>query len=345
MPQSGTPGHTTASSGCTRAVLPRNEVWPRVKLKNGLHLAYCTNIHRGESWQETFDSLRNYTLQVRAKVAPREPYAIGLRLSNQAARELSEPSTLLSFRKWLDENDCYVFTINGFPYGNFHGTRVKEQVYVPDWTTPERLDYTKVLFDLLAQLVPVGIEGSVSTVPGGFKPEITTTEQRRQFRSNLWRCVEHIARLSESSGRKLHLGLEPEPMCLLETTEEVVQFFDELRQDRTNDSLLSEYLGINYDTCHLAIQFEEPRRAIGLLRKHGIKLSKIHVSSALTMRPTQEARAALAGFADEIYLHQAVVRYPDGRLRRYLDIDQVLECERDKEISHENSPEIGRAHV
>jgi hypothetical protein len=128
-------------------------------------------------------------------------------------------------------------------------------------------------------------------------------------------------------------------MCLLETTEEVVQFFDELRQDRTNDSLLSEYLGINYDTCHLAIQFEEPRRAIGLLRKHGIKLSKIHVSSALTMRPTQEARAALAGFADEIYLHQAVVRYPDGRLRRYLDIDQVLECERDKEISHENSPE------
>jgi len=30
------------------------------------------------------------------------------------------------------------------------------------------------------------------------------------IRDNIWRCVEHIAAVSARSGRKLHLGLEPE---------------------------------------------------------------------------------------------------------------------------------------
>jgi len=88
-----------------------------------------------------------------------------LRLSDQASRELSDKATLLAFQEWLGRNNCYVFTINGFPYGRFHGRRVKEQVYAPDWTTNERVEYTIRLFDLLAQLVPAGVEGSVSTVP------------------------------------------------------------------------------------------------------------------------------------------------------------------------------------
>src|SRR5207302_761948 len=106
-----------------------------MRLNHGLHLAYCTNIHRGESWSETF---AKYTLAVKTRVCPDKPYAIGLRLSDQASRELSDKTALLAFRRWLDQHNCYVFTINGFPYGKFHGTRVKEQVYAPDWTTNER---------------------------------------------------------------------------------------------------------------------------------------------------------------------------------------------------------------
>src|SRR5882724_7246415 len=140
-----------------------------MKLSHGLQLAYCTNIHRGETWAQTFDTLQKYTLAVRDRVSPGRPYAIGLRLSADAARELSVPATIKSFRSWLARENCYVFTINGFPYGKFHGTRVKEQVYAPDWTTRERLEYTNLLFDLLAQLPPEDVEGSVSTVPVSFK--------------------------------------------------------------------------------------------------------------------------------------------------------------------------------
>ena len=110
-----------------------------MKLNYGLHLAYCTNIHRGESWAETFDSLQTCTLVVRQRVCPSQPYGIGLRLSSRAAQELSDRDRLLEFQRWLDHNQCYVFTINGFPFGQFHGTRVKEQVYSPDWTSQERL--------------------------------------------------------------------------------------------------------------------------------------------------------------------------------------------------------------
>ena len=103
-----------------------------MELKHGLHLAYCTNIHRGEDWAQTFESLKTHTLGVRDRVAPGRAYAIGLRLSNRAARELSEPAVLDNFQQWLVAENCYVFTLNGFPFGDFHGTRVKEQVYVPD---------------------------------------------------------------------------------------------------------------------------------------------------------------------------------------------------------------------
>jgi hypothetical protein len=295
-----------------------------VKLSHGLQLAYCTNIHRGESWAETLDALQRYTLAVRDRVSAGAPYAIGLRLSDLASRELSDPKTLDSFKRWLDENNCYVFTINGFPYGKFHGTRVKEQVYAPDWTTTERLEFTTRLFDILAELLPSGLEGSVSTVPCSFKEFIKSDEQVKAMRDNLWKCVDHIAQLSERTGKLLHLGLEPEPLCYLETSPETVLFFQQMRADRDFDQRLSRHLGVNYDTCHLACEFEEPDHALAQFRQHNIRISKIHLSSALKVLPTAEARAALRGFADDVYFHQVIERRPDGTLHRYRDLDVAL---------------------
>ena len=252
------------------------------------------------------------------------PYAIGLRLGADAARELSERATLLAFQKWLERENCYVFTINGFPYGKFHGSRVKEQVYAPDWTTRERLDYTNRLFDLLGEIVPPGVEGSVSTVPVSFKEFIHDQRQVNEAVANLWRCVEHIEKVSRQSGRTLHLGLEPEPLCYLETSEETVRFFELMRARRPGDLRLNEHLGVNYDCCHLAVEFESPAEALGRLRQHRIKVSKIHLSSALKVTPTSDVRAALGAFADDIYFHQVVERCADGSLRRHRDLDVAL---------------------
>ena len=295
-----------------------------MKLSHGLHLAYCTNIHRGESWDQTFSTLKRYTLDVRRRVCPKEPYAIGLRLGYDAARELSQPTVLARFRDWLDKEGCYVFTINGFPYGTFHGARVKELVYQPDWTTPERLTYTNLLFDLLAELVPEGMDGSVSTVPVSYKELIDSERHVREARKNLWKCVDHIEQLSRATGKKLHLGLEPEPLCYLETSDETARFFEEMRKDRPGDLRIEDHLGVNFDCCHLAVEFENPAEALGRLLQHKIRISKIHLSSALKVSPTAEAREALAAFTDDIYFHQVVERTSDGTINRYRDLENAL---------------------
>jgi sugar phosphate isomerase/epimerase len=293
-------------------------------LKHGRHLAYCTNVHPGEDWAQTFDSLNRHTLQVKECVQPKGQYAIGLRLSDLAARELSEPQTLAGFQRWLEKNGCYVFTINGFPFGQFHGARVKERVYLPDWTDPLRLEYTTRLFDLLAQLAPPGLEGSVSTLPGSFKDFITTPQQERVIRDNVWRCVEHIAKVSQQSGRRLHLGLEPEPFGLFENSEETIQFFNQLRDEHPHDPRLNEHLGVNYDACHFAIEFEEPRTAIAQLQRNDIRLSKIHLSNALKLQSGPVALQSLAAFADDVYLHQVIIRHADGSLTGFRDLDAAL---------------------
>jgi hypothetical protein len=302
-----------------------------MELGHGRNLAYCTNIHRGETWDETFAALKDYTLRVKAKVCPDRPYGIGLRLSAEAARELrSSEGGMRRFRKWLDEKGCYVFTINGFPYGTFHGERVKEQVYVPDWTEKERLDYTCLLFDLLSELLPEGMGGSVSTSPGSFKEFINDGDGQVDLMvQHLLQCHRHIQSLREKTGQDLHLGLEPEPLGYFETSGEAVGFFQRLRAAAREAGLdeddLLRNIGINYDTCHLAVEFEEAGSALARLKDAGIRISKIHLSSALSLRPTEEALERLRDFEEDVYLHQVVVRDGGEIVQRFRDLPDALE--------------------
>jgi len=144
------------------------------------------------------------------------------------------------------------------------------------------------------------------------------------MRDNLWRCVDGIADISERTGTRLHLGLEPEPLCYLETSAETVLFFQQMRADREFDERLSRHLGVNYDTCHLACEFEEPAHAIAQFRQNNIRISKLHLSSALKVLPTADTRAALRGFADDVYFHQVIERRTDATLHRYRDLDVAL---------------------
>jgi hypothetical protein len=230
---------------------------------------------------------------------------------------------LLEFQRWLAKNNAYIFTFNGFPYGRFHGTRVKEQVYRPDWTSPERVAYTNLLFDLLAQLLPAGMEGSVSTLPGSFKEFRPTAEALHTIRNNIWKSVEHIAKITEKCGRKLHLGLEPEPLCMLESSAETIHFFDHMRAEHPRDPRLAEHLGVNYDTCHFAVEYEEPLNALPCLVNHGIKISKIHINSALKVSPT-EGREHLKKFFDDVYLHQVVALDQFGNRTIFRDLPDAL---------------------
>jgi hypothetical protein len=204
---------------------------------------------------------------------------------------------------------------------------VKEQVYAPDWSTPERVAYTRQLFELLVQLAPPGAAGSVSTVPASFKGFVAAEPARRRaIFANLTSAGQHIADLAAKTGRDLHLGLEPEPCCLFETSEETVQFFADWRAtDPAVESLLP-HVGVNYDCCHLAVEFESASTALDRLVAAGLRLSKLHLSSALRVRPDAAGRQALAAFVEPVYLHQVVVGRAGSHevRRRFVDLPEAL---------------------
>src|SRR5262245_16423571 len=182
------------------------------KAAGGGHLTYCTNIHRGETWAETRAALHRHLPAVKRRVAPDSPMGVGLRLSNVASETLArEASELAQFKAFLAEHGLYVFTINGFPYGPFHGTRVKEDVYQPDWRFPERLAYSNRLADLLSELLPedAGIDGSVSSVPATFRPLAGTPDALQRIQANLLQHAAHLVGLRERTGRTITLALEP----------------------------------------------------------------------------------------------------------------------------------------
>lgn len=283
----------------------------------GRLITYCSNIHPGESWAETFTALRQHVPAVKGAVSPNYAFPIGLRLSHRAAVELG-PEENRRFSDWLRENNCFVPTLNGFPYGAFHGERVKEQVYLPDWRSPRRAAYTIRLADLLAGWLPEGMTGSISTVPIGIK-RAGSDGDPVDARQQLLAVLNHLQTLRRERGVRIVLALEPEPGCLLETTEEVCEFFSWL--DVPPD--LRDLFGICYDCCHQAVEFERPADSLARLAAAGVPIAKVQVSSALRLlAPT---RQALSHFDEPCYLHQVVVRRRSGDLSRYLDLPEALE--------------------
>ncbi|MGB0714052.1 MAG: metabolite traffic protein EboE [Gammaproteobacteria bacterium] len=294
-----------------------------MQLIDGSHLSYCTNVHPGENWADTFAALRHSLPRIKAGTRPSGDFGVGLRLSAVAARELEQGDNLAEFQDFLAREDLYVFTLNGFPYGPFHGQAVKEQVYQPDWRCDERVEYTLSLARILARLLPDDLEyGSISTVPGAFKPDVRTIDDQRAMAANLGRVADAFAHLEDQTGRRLILALEPEPMCFLETMDEAIAFFTTHLQ---GDAAQRRHLGLCLDTCHAAVEFEDADTIIDRVGAAGITIAKVQLSSALDIPAVDTAaRTALARFSEDTYLHQTV-QHRDGSLTRFLDLPQALD--------------------
>lgn len=201
-------------------------------------VTYCSNIHPGETWSQVFANLEQYIPPLKARLAPKEPFGIGLRLSDLAAKELLQGNALEQFQSWLSDRDLYVFTLNGFPFGGFHHQVVKDKVYAPDWETRSRLDYTLNLTKILAVLLPEGSDGGISTLPLSYKLWHTNKEIIfKEGSINLASVTAEMTRIHEKTGKLLHLDLEPEPDGLLENTVEVIDDYQFLQS--TQDDLVA----------------------------------------------------------------------------------------------------------
>jgi hypothetical protein len=311
-----------------------------MKVGDGFHLTYCSNIHPGETWEAIDNALRTSLPRIREILGYRDAMAVGLRLSAAAAADLEQHAVLDLFREFLREGNYYVFTINGFPYGAFHGERVKERVYLPDWRTRERLEYSNSLARILAALLAErqDIEGSVSTVPGAFRAAARGGGDATTIAMNVLRHAAFLVRLGKQTGTAVALAIEPEPACLIETTDDAVEFFSKYLFDPSLVSSVSietgtplavddirRHVGICLDACHVAVEFEDSGDVLRKLSAAGIRILKVQVSSALRLE-RQDAGAlsrSLTRFADDTYLHQVVENSATGRIH-FADLPDAL---------------------
>lgn len=303
------------------------------------HLTYCTNIHAGERWEEISNALHSHVLAVKERVSPAAPMGVGLRLSGLASERLAEPERLAELKAFLAATGLYVFTINAFPYGPFHGARVKEDVYEPDWRSPERLRFTNRVADILAELLPEGVAGSISTVPGGYRARIESSADMDCMAQAMINHAAHLYELERATRKEIVLAFEPEPCCFLETTDEAVAFFNEylftpnavdqfsvLAGTSRGDAAeaLRRHLGLCFDVCHAAVVFEDVHSSLEAIAAAGIRIPKIQLSSALKLpEVTDGAEALLKRFDDGVYLHQTY-ETRDGRLTRYADLPDAF---------------------
>lgn len=313
-----------------------------MKTKAG-HLSYCTNIHPGEDWNTHFHQLKTYLPGIKDQVSPDDTMGIGLRISHQMSRDLLQGNVLNTFQSWLEENGFYVFTINGFPYGQFHGTVINDQVHTPDWTTIDRLSYTLRLFDILVRLLPDNVDsGGISTSPLSYRHWHSSEKDKNEATTaathHIIQVAEYLEELYDRYGKSLHLDLEPEPDGLIENGEEFINWFEDVllpeARNQLNaknitpsqsDEIVRRHIRLCYDVCHMAVGFENQVELTKQLQEKNIPIGKIQLSSAIQLPPDSDPQV-LKSFDEPQYLHQVVVKSSDETLTKFKDLPQALKA-------------------
>ncbi|GGP69054.1 metabolite traffic protein EboE [Saccharothrix coeruleofusca] len=277
-------------------------------------LSYCTNVHPAEDLPGVLAQLDRYAVPVRERLGGE--LGLGLWLSAPVARALAaDPLERKRLREALDTRGLVVRTLNAFPYGGFHDEVVKHRVYRPDWTEAARLDYTLDCATVLADLLPDGAAGSISTLPLAWREPWSDAEHGRAVAA-LDDAAHALRELARRTGRTVRLAVEPEPGCVIDTVADAVR----LLAGRVD----AEHIGVCLDTCHLAVSFADPAEAVRSIAAAGLRVVKVQASAALELPDPTDARAALGEFAEPRYLHQ-VRALAGGQVHRADDLPEAFD--------------------
>jgi hypothetical protein len=303
-----------------------------------IHLAYCTNVHAGADLDSTLANLQQHAVAVKSKVTSDQPMGIGLWLSAKAVRQLIDSGRTSELATWMHQCGLAPVTLNGFPYGDFHGEVVKYDVYQPTWWDPARADYTRDLIQVLDAILPAELEGSISTLPIAWNDPAVQQDRLREAASQLLQIADELKQLEESSGRLIYLCLEPEPGCVLQRSEDVVRFFQDYLCAASDQAWIQRYIRVCHDVCHAAVMWEDQAAVLQRYVDAGILVGKIQVSSAIELDASsmsvdqrQAAIDQLSRFAEDRYLHQTTVHLESGLPAKfYDDLTLALAAARDQ---------------
>lgn len=310
-------------------------------------VGYCGNVHPAGSLDDLLKNIRQDVADVRRRFCPHENLPFGFWASRSTLDQLLQPGQVDRLGEAFDSVGVIPFTINGFPYGDFHEPVVKHAVYRPTWADDARREYAVDLANLHDRLLRPGARSTISTLPLGWPSKSvypTGGSARRgllqksdrefldQCAAQLMASARELHSLSQRAGRPFMLCLEPEPGCVLDSADDVTQFFDQWLFTGPDASIAREHLGVCHDVCHSAVMFESQHDGITSYRNSGIEVGKVQISSAVEVRfdglargDRSKALAALRQFAEPKYLHQTCVAAGD-EIVFYEDLGLALDA-------------------
>ena len=306
------------------------------------HLTYSTLVHAGDNWDQMRASVEEFVPKVKRRLGVEGKFGVSLRISGDSQKTLSESAEARSdLKKFLEDEGLYVFTINAFPYGPFKGQRVMERVYEPDWTTNQRVEYTKAIADILVDITDEDTSPSIQTAPLAFAPNVSDESYIARFTTSVFEVISHLYHLEARTGRRVKLSIEPEPACYLETTDETVAFFQErlyapagvaelanIAQIALSEAegAIKRYLGIVFDIGHQSVGFEDIPQSLEKLVNAGIPIFKLQEAAALWVESLSiDIIPELRRFTDTIYLSQTSLKTADG-IVKYLNLGEALDA-------------------
>ncbi len=288
-------------------------------------IGYCTNVHAGVDLTSIRQNLEQYAVPARI-ASGLDELGVGLWLPAPAAAELATSAE--EFGRFLRDRRLRAYTVNGFPYDNFHDAVVKHRVYQPEWWHGERLAYTKQLADGLAVLLPESEPvGSISTLPIGWPSDEASPSQIDQAGANFRELASYLQSLEARTGRRIVVAIEPEPGCILDDTDDVIAWFDGQLPDANH----RKYITVCHDICHSAVMMEPQAEVLRRLAAAGITIGKVQVSSAIVADwhgmatgRRREAIGQLNEFAEDRYLHQTGRRTEAGKFELAEDLPALI---------------------
>jgi sugar phosphate isomerase/epimerase len=262
-------------------------------------LALCGNVFPAESVVEARAVFEGPLAQL-ASACQAQPFprpGFGLYLAAAAIAELDADAELrAAFQAQIRQSGWSIWTANAFPFGGFHGKRVKEKAFLPDWRTAERADFSFAVARFLAELMAPGERGSVSTCPLGYG---SAAREDAASLGHLEKLAAGLDELAKNTGVDLVLALEPEPEGGFERVPDLAEWLAE--------HLAHPRIGICWDLCHSAVVGESAEEVLQALRATGTPLGKVQVSAALQTEAGfgTQAEALLRLIAEDRYFHQA----------------------------------------
>lgn len=322
---------------------PTNSSMPSAS-RSDWTLGYCTNIHPGIEVDAICKNLNTVSAEVaRRREQASGPLGVGLWIPHAASVELRRHG-MPPLEEAVGHKSLLAYTVNGFPYDDFHGDRVKHAVYQPAWWHDERVGYTRDLAKILGDLLPEGMTtGTISTLPLGWPRQIdehestetnpvwrdVTEDELHHAGTNFRRLAEDLRMLENRTGKRIIVAIEPEPGCLLERSEQVVEWFQKQLPDPTH----RRYIGVCHDVCHSAVMMEDQRETLKRYADAGIVLGKVQISSAIvadwkSAEPSDHPAVLeqLRSFAEDRYLHQTGRRTANGRFEMAEDLPELLDA-------------------